>query len=94
MADRTTDPDDDNAAPGPGRGSPPRAPRWVKVVGGVALVVVVLLVVLLATGGPGRHGPGRHGGGDDPPATHRPPAGVTEGHAPPPGTPDHGAQEP
>jgi ABC-type transporter Mla subunit MlaD len=32
-------------------------PRWVKVFGIVALVVVVLFVVLLLTGG---HDPGRH----------------------------------
>ena len=34
-------------------------PRWVKVFGLIALLVVVLLVVLLVTGG---HGPGRHAG--------------------------------
>lgn len=37
-------------------------PRWVKVFGIVALVVVGLLVVLLLAGG-GEHGPGRHTGG-------------------------------
>ena len=37
-------------------------PRWVRVVGIIALVVVVLFVILLLTGGPGRHGPGRHAG--------------------------------
>lgn len=52
---------------------PTGAPRWVKVSGIIAIVLVVLvLVVMLASGG--RHGPGRHlrsgdGGG------HRPPAG-------------------
>lgn len=34
-------------------------PRWVKVSGIAALVVVLLLVVLLLTGR-GGHGPGRH----------------------------------
>jgi hypothetical protein len=34
-----------------------RTPRWVKLFGIVALLMVVLLVILLATGG---HGPGRH----------------------------------
>jgi hypothetical protein len=38
-------------------------PRWVKVFGIIALIVVVLFVILLLTGGPGRHGPGRHTGG-------------------------------
>ena len=33
------------------------APRWVKLLGIVALVVVLLIVILLLTGG---HGPGRH----------------------------------
>ena len=33
-------------------------PRWVKVLGLVALVLVVLLVVVLLAGG--GHGPGRH----------------------------------
>jgi SAM-dependent methyltransferase len=37
-------------------------PRWVKVFGAIALVVVLLLVILMLTGGSGGHGPGRHGG--------------------------------
>jgi hypothetical protein len=37
------------------------APRWVKVFGIVALVVILLFVVLLVTGRGGEHGPGRHG---------------------------------
>jgi len=36
------------------------APRWVKVFGSIALVVVVLVAILLLTGG-GDHGPTRHG---------------------------------
>jgi hypothetical protein len=41
-------------------------PRWVKVFGFIAVVLVVLFVVLLLTG---RHGPSRHsvGGGDSHP---------------------------
>lgn len=36
-------------------------PRWVKVFGVIALVVVLLFVILLLTRGPGGgHGPGRH----------------------------------
>jgi hypothetical protein len=40
-------------------------PRWVKVFGLIAVVLVVLFVVLLVTG---RHGPSRHslGSGNDP----------------------------
>jgi ABC-type transporter Mla subunit MlaD len=34
-------------------------PRWVKVFGIIALVLVVLVVVMLVTGR-GGHGPGRH----------------------------------
>lgn len=34
-------------------------PRWVKVFGVVALVVVVLFIGLMIFGG-GEHGPGRH----------------------------------
>ena len=34
-------------------------PRWVKVFGVIALVVVVVFVVLLLARG-GEHGPGRH----------------------------------
>jgi hypothetical protein len=37
----------------------PRMPRWVKIVGVVAIALVVLLVVALLSG----HGPGRHMGG-------------------------------
>lgn len=64
------------------------APRWAKVLGIVALVLVVLLVALLLAGG-GSHGPDRHLGSD------RSPARVTEdrtasggdlaGHTPPAG---------
>lgn len=36
-------------------------PRWVKILGIIALVVILLLVVLmLVGGGGGGHGPGRH----------------------------------
>ena len=45
--------------------SPPGAPRWAKVFGIIAAVVLVLFLVLLLTGSD--HGPGRHlDGGDDP----------------------------
>lgn len=38
-------------------------PRWVKVFGIIAIVVVALFLILLVTGDPGGHGPGRHTGG-------------------------------
>jgi len=49
-------------------------PRWVKVFGIIALVLVLLVVVVLATGRGGSHGPGRHA-----------PSGDAGGHAPPAG---------
>ena len=56
-------------------------PRWVKVMGIVALLVVVAVVVLMAVAG-GDHGPGRHlPGGDKSTPT-------SAGHTPPPGV-DH-----
>ncbi len=41
--------------------SPPGAPRWGKVFGILAAVVVLLFLILLLTGN--NHGPGRHGNG-------------------------------
>jgi hypothetical protein len=60
-------------------GSDTGTPRWVIVVGVIALVVIVLFVVVLLLRG-GEHGPGRHSpeGGSDTSAGHTgPPAGVT-----------------
>jgi hypothetical protein len=68
-------------------------PRWVKVSGIVVLIVVAVFVVLLIAGGPGRHGPGRHTGSGDGGGDIRP-ARATEGHKPPAGVPEHGAQQP
>ena len=49
------------------RGSAPGAPRWVKVFGIIAAVVVLVFLVLLLTGKD--HGPGRHlDGGNERPA--------------------------
>lgn len=39
---------------------PYRTPRWVKIVGITALVLVLLVGVMLLTGMGGNHGPGRH----------------------------------
>jgi plastocyanin len=46
---------------GPDRGSTAGLPRWVRVLGIVALVVGLLVVILRFTGVGGEHGPGRHG---------------------------------
>ncbi len=35
-------------------------PRWVKVFGIIALVLVLLFVIFMVTGRGGGHGPGRH----------------------------------
>lgn len=61
MADPSRSPDSngntgDEASAGPDRGSITATPRWVKVFGMIALVVVVLFVILHLTGG----GLGRH----------------------------------
>ena len=40
--------------------SPPRAPRWAKVLAALALLLVLAFVVVLVVGGSGGHGPGRH----------------------------------
>lgn len=68
-------------------------PSWVKVFGVVALVLVLVLVIGLITGlaGPGGHGPSRHAPSGE---ADTPSSGATEGHTPPPGIPDHGAQQP
>jgi len=39
-------------------------PRWVKVFGIIALVVVLAFVILLLTGGGAGHGPSRHAQSD------------------------------
>jgi hypothetical protein len=64
---------------GPARSSAPGypgTPRWVKVSGIVALVLVVLAVILMVASG-GQHGPGRHlpsGAPGDPGGLTPPPA--------------------
>jgi hypothetical protein len=75
----------DESVVGPDRGTATGTPRWVKVFGLIALVVVVLFVVVMLIGS-GEHGPGRHtpGGGSDTPGGHT---------GPPPGF-EHGDQQP
>jgi hypothetical protein len=65
MVDPSQEPDardktDEASVGGPSGG----VPRWVKVSGLVALVVVLLVVVMLLV--PGNHSPGRHLGGQAP----------------------------
>jgi hypothetical protein len=81
----------DDAAIAPNRGSTGGTPRWVKIFGLVALVLILLIGALLLFGG-GSHGPGRHLGGDTPAGDagrDTPPAGAPEGSGghmgPPPG---------
>ena len=66
----TDEPDETEAIVGP--------PRWVKVFGALAMLVLLLFIVLLVTGRGGEHGPGRHGlsGGSSTVAEHVPPTGV------------------
>ena len=49
----------------------PGTPRWVKVFGIIALVVVLLFVILMFTGG-GGHTPSRHFSGHATPEDHPP----------------------
>ena len=54
---------------GPDRGSDVYMPRWVKVFGIVALVLVLLFVAVMLTGRGYGHDPGRHAAsGDAPPS--------------------------
>lgn len=40
--------------------TPPGMPRWVKILGVVAIAVIAVLVAVMLIAG-GDHGPGRHG---------------------------------
>lgn len=67
MADRRPDPD-----PHEDTGGGPGTPRWVKVFGIIAIVVVLLIGFILFTGLGGPHGPQRHA-----------PSGDAGGYTPP-----------
>jgi hypothetical protein len=80
MADLPRHPDTGDGGAGSDPGSTTGTPRWVKVFGLVALIVIVLFVVVILTGG-GEHGPGRHTpGGSNTRGVHTgPPAGFEHG---------------
>jgi hypothetical protein len=52
----------------PDRESPPSTPRWVKIFGIIALVLILLFVILHLTG----NSPGGHGGHTAPIETQQP----------------------
>ncbi|MEH1130754.1 hypothetical protein [Micromonospora sp. CPCC 206061] len=54
-------------------------PRWVKVVGIIAIVVAVLVLVMLLTGLGGEHGPGRHSAAGAEHGRQLPAMGVVDG---------------
>jgi len=74
----------DDTGVGPDRESTTATPRWVKVFGIIALVVVLLFIILMFTRGPGGHTPFRHFGGQAPPSSVIEDGGPG-GHAPPEG---------
>jgi hypothetical protein len=66
--------------------------RWQKVVGIIALVLVLLFVISRIAGvggGLGQHGPGGATSGGDT-EVEVPGGEAPGGHVPPPGVPDHG----
>ena len=99
MSDLTPHPEtDDNAiTAGADRGQT-RISRWQKVVAIIGLVVLLGVGARMvgAIAGDGT-GPGGHGPPVTEPATEPTgdePAGEGGGHTPPPGTPEHGEQQP
>ena len=66
MADLPPYPDSNGGTDvGPERESTTGTPRWVKVFGIIAAVLVLLFVIVMLTG-VGGHGPGRHTPSGDP----------------------------
>ena len=60
----------------------PGTPRWVTVLGIVALVLILLVSILLFAGVGGPHGPRRHTPSNGP-GGHTPPSSVTDDHTRP-----------
>ena len=69
---------------------PTGTPRWVKVFGVVALVLVLIVIVGLVTS-PGGHGPSRHMPWGD---ARTPPRSAPPDHKPPGGKRDHRMHRP
>ena len=55
---------------------PPSTPRWVKVFGIIAIILLLIFVVIQLTGVGGGHGPGRHAVSGDV-GDQAPPSNVT-----------------
>jgi len=71
----------DDTGVGTDRGAPTGTPRWVKVFGIIALVVILLFVFQLVTEGPMRPGmPGMHSGGGNAPSSSVTALGADGGH--------------
>ncbi len=62
----------DDSDVGPAPASPPGTPRWVKMFGIIALILILLVGIIMFTGIGGEHGPGRHIRSSDP-GSHTPP---------------------
>jgi hypothetical protein len=67
---------------------PYSTPRWVKVFGIIALILVLLVAIMMFTGIGGDHGPGRHIPSGDAVET---PSSDPGGYTPPI---EHGIQQP
>lgn len=81
MADRPPDTGDGSGVR-PTTDRAPGTPRWVKVFGIIAIVLVLLFVVIMFMGG--GHGPGRHTPSGDA-GGQAPLSSVTEARTPPEG---------
>ena len=68
-----TEPSAPEVSTAPEAPHPPPRPRWVKIAGIVA-AVVILVVIAMALFGGGEHGPSRHLPGGDGQGGHTPPA--------------------
>ncbi len=79
MADPPSYDSNGDTGVGPEPGSTAGTPRWAKVFGIIALVLVLLFAILLLTGGGGGHGPGRHTAAGEAGVQTRPSSGKESG---------------
>jgi hypothetical protein len=99
MADSRPPPNSgDDSDPGPASGST-GTPRWVKVFGLVAVILVLLVAVMVVAGhGPGDHMPSADAGRETPPSDGgdhpRRSGGDLGDHTPAPGIREHGGSQP